>query len=90
MSNGITTASGEVVVRGEEGERTSLGGCVMLEDEWEQEGDGESRCGWGAGGTKKGHLEMANVESEARVDLNGVVLVQGCLMEREKKLHFFL
>lgn len=44
----------------------------------------------GGGGTKKGHLEMANVESEARVDLNRVVLVQGCLMEREKKLHFFL
>lgn len=44
----------------------------------------------GGTGTKKGHLEMANVESEARVDLNRVVLVQGCLMEREKKLHFFL
>lgn len=74
MSNGITTASGEVVVRGEEGERTSLGVCVMLEDEWEKEEDGESRCGWGGGiggrDKKKSHLEMANVESEARVDLH--------------------
>lgn len=44
--------------------------------------------GGGGAGTKKGHLEMANVESEARVDLNRVVLVQGCLMERKKKTPF--
>lgn len=60
MSNGITTASGEVVVRGEAEERGSLGVCVMLEYKWEREEDGDSR--WG----KKGHLE--NVESEAHVD----------------------
>lgn len=63
MSNGITTASGEVVVRGEAEERGSLGVCVMLEYKWKREEDGDLR--WG----EKGH-HLENVESEAHVDSN--------------------
>lgn len=67
MSNGITTASGEVVVRGEEGERTSLGVCVCDVEGLVGERKMETRD---EGGTKKGHLEMANADREARVDLH--------------------
>ncbi|TWW78994.1 hypothetical protein D4764_10G0000240 [Takifugu flavidus] len=62
MSNGITTASGEVVVRGEEEERGCLGVCMMLECERERK--------MGTGDGEKGHLESLE---RAKLMLNGSV-----------------
>lgn len=72
MSNGITTASGEVVVRGEEEERGCLGVRMMLED-----GD------WRRGERPPGEPG----DSEAHVDTapHWVMSVQGYLFDKERK-----
>lgn len=77
MSNGITTASGEVLVRGEEEERGCLGVCVMLEYQREEDGD------WRWGERPPG--EPGEREAHVHTDPHWVMSVQGYLFDRERK-----